>query len=733
FKIFEDPQQVRYAILSHVWSKPEDRDDEPEQTYQKTCQILDGILAPDTTPLSQYSRKIQHFCAVALSDGYEWGWVDSSCIDKSSSSELSEAINSMYDWYRYAAVCYAFLHDLPDINPSDSTFCDEFGKAKWFRRGWTLQELLAPSVLIFLSRTWRMVGSKYTLASVVETVTGIDSSVLTFKQSLDTISIARKMSWAARRMTTRPEDEAYLLMGIFGVTIPISYGEGHNAFIRLQEQILKHHPDQTIFAWGRFLGSPDFGFVPPNPRNKLRASSPPSLLGALAGEFLLPLRPHYFEESQKFKHLPRDVFAQLLGVSPAQTYQEFTITSYGMRARVPLLTIYCGDHHLPYCQPTHLALLACQDQAGNMLALLLRSQKQPSGPDFVVGAVVADTNTVLTSRSSLLSHYYRVTYLSSEQVASCQRNIEMVDLYIPYRPPIAVQKLELEAPIHALLCDSRENFEVLFSGWSRRLLAQDGYTTVTPAEDETFSRLGLAPSSASTTTAVVISKGNEHITIHIGRCSCAPDIKLDIDLLAVTVSARGRSSPLSEVTVQKPHYRTDNPAHVQSWDFRGGVASKEVLLESPTQPTITLRLTFTHDTQTPTRSKRYQLGVEISLVPLLVSEPPLPVSTATGVSSVMPPNLKFPRTYSQVAASSLILPSASTTRAGKLAPARLPPNSQPPPLRPSSYKASGFRDRQPLYYHDLSPRPVPTQTIPSETNQQAKKRSSTSQLLEHRG
>ena len=218
FESFGDPRQVRYAILSHVWSV-----DGTEQTYERTCQILADTLT-GTIPLSRYSDKIKRFCEVARQDGFEWGWVDSSCIDKSSSSELSEAINSMYDWYRYSGTCYCFLHDLHDIDTSDPTFCEEFGNSKWFTRGWTLQELLAPSVLLFLSKTWRVIGTKYTLASVVETVTHIDYTVLTFEQPLEAVSVARKMSWAASRTTTRVEDEAYSLMGIFGVTIPISYG-----------------------------------------------------------------------------------------------------------------------------------------------------------------------------------------------------------------------------------------------------------------------------------------------------------------------------------------------------------------------------------------------------------------------------------------------------------------------------------------------------------------------------
>ncbi|RPD54423.1 HET-domain-containing protein [Lentinus tigrinus ALCF2SS1-6] len=230
FRWVQDPRRVRYAILSHVWAKKGDVDYVPEQTYQD----------------------IRHFCEVARNDGFNLGWADSACIDKTSSSELSEAINSMYNWYRYAGACYAILHDVSDTDDKEQRD-EQFRSSKWFTRGWTLQELLAPSVVLFLSNKWKVIGSKHTLAELIEDVTGIGRAVLTLEQPLEDVSVARRMSWAARRETSREEDEAYSLMGIFGVNMPTTYGEGRYAFIRLQEEILKHIPDQTIFAWGPIL------------------------------------------------------------------------------------------------------------------------------------------------------------------------------------------------------------------------------------------------------------------------------------------------------------------------------------------------------------------------------------------------------------------------------------------------------------------------------------------------
>lgn len=144
-------------------------------------------------------------------------------------------------------MCYVFLADLPDTNASGAAF----EESRWHRRGWTLQELIAPKRVVFLSQSWGVLGTKFGLALTLEKITNIDFDVLTGRASLDSVSVARRMSWAARRETTRVEDRAYSLLGIFGVHMLTIYGEGSNAFLRLQEEIIKAIPDQSIFAWGR--------------------------------------------------------------------------------------------------------------------------------------------------------------------------------------------------------------------------------------------------------------------------------------------------------------------------------------------------------------------------------------------------------------------------------------------------------------------------------------------------
>ncbi|KAF2137081.1 uncharacterized protein K452DRAFT_353673 [Aplosporella prunicola CBS 121167] len=225
-----------YAIVSHRW-----RDEEVD--YQE---MLESIRSPKTEQKNGY-EKIKRACKQAVKDKLEYLWIDTCCIDKSSSAELSESINSMYAWYRAASVCYAYLDDVPDYVYA---YADpDFDKSAWFTRGWTLQELLAPEKLKFFSKGWREIGRKSSLYNQLSKITGIDIDVLTGSTSVLSVSIAQRMSWASKRKTTRVEDQAYCLMGMFNVNMPMLYGEGEKAFIRLQEEIMADSDDESIFAW----------------------------------------------------------------------------------------------------------------------------------------------------------------------------------------------------------------------------------------------------------------------------------------------------------------------------------------------------------------------------------------------------------------------------------------------------------------------------------------------------
>jgi len=165
-------------------------------------------------------------------------------MDKSSSAELSEAINSIFRWYKDAVICYVYMSDVSVKASGSAKDKRAFRRRAWFTRGWALQELLAPDMIVFCDRAWIDIGTKATLESAIKAASNI-----TQLSHFSEVCIAQKMSWAAKRKTTRVEDEAYCLMGIFGVNMPILYGEGANAFFRLQQEILKQSDDESIFAW----------------------------------------------------------------------------------------------------------------------------------------------------------------------------------------------------------------------------------------------------------------------------------------------------------------------------------------------------------------------------------------------------------------------------------------------------------------------------------------------------
>jgi hypothetical protein len=254
-----------YAILSHTWG-----DDE----------VLYGDLHTGNYRHKEGYKKILYTCDQARKDSVRWCWVDTCCIDKTSSAELSEAINSMFNWYNRAYICYAYLADVhkgisSDIGEVKLPQCDmdrtdvvlirdqydsdprppqtvnkDIPDSRWFERGWTLQELIAPFLLRFYDSSWRYLGDRdEELLHLVCDRTGLTSDILGNPAKLRYIPVARRMSWVARRQTTRKEDMAYCMLGIFGVNMPLLYGEEENAFVRLQEEIAKKSDDHSLFVF----------------------------------------------------------------------------------------------------------------------------------------------------------------------------------------------------------------------------------------------------------------------------------------------------------------------------------------------------------------------------------------------------------------------------------------------------------------------------------------------------
>jgi len=264
---------TQYAVLSHTWEAE-------EVCYQD---FVDG----SGQKLKGW-QKIKRCCHRAAMDGWTYIWIDVCCIDKRNSAEVSEAINSMWSWYANAVMCYAYLCDVKMVNGypvpqselgdlfSDGlygllqrkAFRDLYSRfavrdgiklvrynygiiSRWFTRGWTLQELLAPPHLLFLDQDWVAIGDRSQRASHIYALTSIEEMYLLGNPwALRRCSAAKKLSWAALRETTRPEDASYCLFGLLDINMSPLYGEGPlKAFHRLQVEVLQKTNDDSILAW----------------------------------------------------------------------------------------------------------------------------------------------------------------------------------------------------------------------------------------------------------------------------------------------------------------------------------------------------------------------------------------------------------------------------------------------------------------------------------------------------
>ena len=277
FKDFVGDDRPKYAIISHRWT-------EEEVTYQ---QFLDGRRNFGNDKGYGWI-KILKACEIAQKHDLKWIWIDTICIDKKSSAELSEAINSMFSWYSESAFCFVFLPDVhsfnsclcgssceapihegtlthvPGNNVHSSTkdahvrfYAENFKASVWFTRAWTLQELLAPVAAIFFNCEFAVLGERNRLAKLISEATKTPRVYLTqhsVGQEYDwkhfrEASVAERMKWTSSRNATRKEDVAYSLLGLFDVNMPLLYGEGSRAFLQLQNEIIARSDDESIFAW----------------------------------------------------------------------------------------------------------------------------------------------------------------------------------------------------------------------------------------------------------------------------------------------------------------------------------------------------------------------------------------------------------------------------------------------------------------------------------------------------
>jgi hypothetical protein len=262
------PQEVEYGDLKRqVTSSHKRYDDRSQRTSTISFFERPAVATPAQDAPSKESgwQKIEQARVAARNLGQKWIWIDSCCINKDDVREHTEAINSMYQWYADAQVCITYLGDvesLDDVKSASEAEC------RWFSRGWTLQELVAPSRLRFYNKNWLYLGSRNGVESEragaenddlsyrISEITGINQSLLRMhdstqiKRELASIPASQKMFWASARKTTKPEDTAYSLIGIFDLGhMHLKPGEGASAFIRLQEEIIRQTSDPTLFAW----------------------------------------------------------------------------------------------------------------------------------------------------------------------------------------------------------------------------------------------------------------------------------------------------------------------------------------------------------------------------------------------------------------------------------------------------------------------------------------------------
>ena len=227
----DDDHPPPYAILSHTW------DHGHEVTYNE-------LVAGTSKNKSGYA-KIRFCVDRAALDGIEYSWVDTCCIDKSDQQELQTAINSMFRWYGRAKKCYVYLADVEvpreviDPQAFPRSWIEAFRRSRWFTRGWTLQELLAPAVVEFFSEDKRLLGTRISLEQEVREITKLPVEVLRGRRLAD-FSVEDWIGWVANRTTTLKEDKVYCLLGVFGVFLPLIYGEGEtHAKQRLKEEVEK--------------------------------------------------------------------------------------------------------------------------------------------------------------------------------------------------------------------------------------------------------------------------------------------------------------------------------------------------------------------------------------------------------------------------------------------------------------------------------------------------------------
>ena len=539
------------------------------------------------------SKKVQRACEIARRDGYAYIWIDSCCIDKASSSELSEAINSMWTWYHCAQVCYAFLPDVPsveDVRAEDSRFRNSL----WFKRGWTLQELIAPLVVVFLSQDWEGLGTKHGLADVIYEITSIDHRILTHEKALSDESVAERMRWASGRQTTRVEDQAYSLLGIFEIKMPTLYGEGEYAFRRLQEAILLRIPDQSLFAWGsRCMPLPlrRFSFI-------VECASPQTPFAP---------SPHSFASPSKTIRVTRESIASL-----ELPGEEYAHTPHGIRTRLCLLPLHALNPDLELLTTGDSSDIASwylvvfrSQHAGDPRRLLSRlcylRRDNLADVEFLhVPNLIAVSGQPLSATSNTI--IFTLLLDDIERIRRTQ--LQTKDVFLSHPKPSTAERQ---------LTGENSTLSLTVPMWVQTALGMRGYT-ISNVQGSTE----INPNSFSFT--LVHASSNIHI--HYRHMVTA---STDCDDIAVMIEARvWILSPGEEATTARcsPPYTSTTWADRGRWAMTLPARNFDLVANSGGRVTLWLGLDLT-------APSRYNIRVEVT-----------PTSTALGTAASFRPDLK---------------------------------------------------------------------------------------------
>ncbi|PIL37657.1 hypothetical protein GSI_01351 [Ganoderma sinense ZZ0214-1] len=506
----------------------------------------------------------------------------------------------MYLWYRTAHICYAFLTDVPRTD-NLTRRGSSFRTSRWFQCGWTLQELIAPELVVFVSKDWGIIGTKATLGALIEDITGIDRAILDHKTPLDKVSVAARMSWAANWETTRIEDQAYSLLGIFDIHMPMLYGEGSRAFSRLQEEILRRIPDQSIFAW---TYHPVFTYDFPFPRpvtqtQREEEESHPELcvFPTLANQrSLLASEPSRFQHSRSITSIPHDDYLRRLGL-PAGTnvpLHEYSNSAHGIRTELLIVPISDLVKYPPNTDAWHgwyLMVLPCESSEctgkGSLLARICCLSPGPGGRQLVQSGYVS---LVESNGTYTLVH---VLALSPRDLARFRALFHLSTVYIPHP-----ERLCASAGRDAVTLPESD-LRLTLSPWARAVLHGQGY-------DVTFESPPLEPRS------YILTATSASVVFEVAFAFVPPP-SADAGASAPAQGGGPRLEATARCLLRSP------PAfHPQTTTFASLRSRQTALFSDMRFGVHTMRLTLEYSERGP--GTAVQLGVEIIDVDLRVAD-----------------------------------------------------------------------------------------------------------------